>query len=343
MASTRAFAPFAALLLLAAAQPQAAPPPVDPDLAASLEALAAKDLRVASIAYRLQTAAGAHCPHHSRLSGMIVQDASQYRGDLRPAVAALFDLGAFPAVTGVVPGGPADRAGVRPGDQVAAVNGRSLVAGLPAVGSKKANGRRFTAIVDRLDRAFNAGPVTLSLLRDGQPLTIRVQGREGCASDVQLDLSKDRNAGADGKTVTISQGIVDFAHSDDELAFVIAHELAHDILGHRQFLDATHTSRNGLFSGFGGNGKRIRETERQADYYGLYMVAWAGYDVDAAADFWRRMGRADPLGSIFSDGTHPGNGSRVKAMEAEAARIKADRAAGHPLVPDPAELADSTD
>lgn len=320
---------LAAVVLLADA-PE--PKQVDPGLAASLQALAAKDLRVATVAYRLQTAGAPHCPKHTRLSGLVVQDASQYRADLRPAVAQLFGLTDLPTVTAVVPDSVGARAGVRVGDGIVTINGQSLAAELPGVKKRSADGSRFSVLLDRLDAAFAAGPVVLQLRRDGQPLTVTFEGAEACRSAVQLDLSGARNASADGRIVSISQGVFDFTRSDDELAFVIGHELSHNILGHRDFLDSTHTS-EGLLSGIGRNGARIRDTERQADYFGVYLTAWAGYDPHAAAAFWKRMAHADPLGGLFSDGTHPGNGSRVRDLERAADEIDAKRAAHQPLDP----------
>ncbi len=322
-------ASLAALALLGAAPPGQT---VDPQLAASLKALAAKDLRVATVAYRLQTGGVGHCPKHTRLSGLVVQDASQYRADLRPAVAALFGLTDLPTVTAVVPDGAGARAGVHVGDGIVSIDSESLSAELPGVKKRGADGSRFSALLDRMDAAFAAGPVTLALRRDGQPLTIKVDGADACRSAVQLDLSGARNASADGRIVTISQGVFDFTRSDDELAFVIGHELSHNILDHRDFLDSTHTS-GGMLGGLGHNGQRIRETERQADYFGVYLTAWAGYDPHAAAAFWKRMAHADPIGGLLSDGTHPGNGERIRDLERAADEIDAKRAAGQPLDP----------
>jgi len=333
MACGKLLAGFTALAAIAASPVPLPPSPVTPTIAAALQALVAKDLRVATISYRLQTAAVDHCPNHTRLSGLVVQDATQYRADLRAGMAALYGMTDLPTVTAVVPTGVSAAAGVRSGDAIVTVNGESLAAELPEVRGRSPNGSRFTAMIDRLDAAFAAGPVTLVLRHGDTTRVVIVTGAPACRSATQLDLSDTRNASADGHVVSITQGIADFTRSDDELAFVIGHELSHNILGHRDFLDGTHTSR-GLFAGLGGNGARLRDTEQQADYFGVYLLAWAGYDPRAAASFWRRMAHADPLGSLLSDGTHPGNGTRVRALARAAEEIDAKRAAGKPVVPD---------
>lgn len=319
--------------MLAATLLGAAPSPApDPRVTASIGALAARDLRVATVAYRLQTHALPLCPHRVGLPGLIVQDASQYRADLRPVVAALFNMTDLPAVTGVVPGGPGAAAGVRAGDQLVAMNGVSM-ATIPARRTRRADGRRFTDMTNRLVEAFARGPVTLTLRRDGVITERRITGTPGCASTVQLDLTARRNASADGRIVTISQGLLDFLTSDDELAVVLGHELSHDILDHRDYLGRTGTS-EGLFAGVGSNGARLRATEREADYYGLYLDAWAGYDIAAAAPFWRRMARFGWLDAIFGDGTHPGYSDRISDIDREVAEIRAQQASGGPVLPD---------
>lgn len=133
-------------------------PAIDPVLAASIRTLVAKDLRIASIAYRLQTAAIDLCPARTRLPGLIVQDASQYRADLRPAMAMLYKLEDRPAVTGVVPDSAGDRASIRVGDAILAVNGQSL--GDASAPPARRTSDRFDSIADSLDTAFGNGPVT---------------------------------------------------------------------------------------------------------------------------------------------------------------------------------------
>ena len=315
MCSRRLTSILAVAALLGAARP------AEPDaaLVASLRVLAAKDLRVATVAYHLQAASLPICTVRTALPGMIVQDASQYRADVRPAAARALGLADLPAVTAVVAGGPADTAGIHVADALVAVNGVAMTDILPGSTTRAADGDRFTALVARLADAFGHGPVTLTMRRDGRIRTVVLRGTPACASLVQLDLAADRNAGADGHIVTVAQGLLDFVRNDDELALVVGHELAHNMLGHRDVIVAD------------GGRALGRRTEREADHWGLYLCAWAGYDVDAAAPFWRRMARAGKLRSLFPDGLHPAYADRIRNLSREAASIRARRAAGLPL------------
>ncbi len=115
---------------------------------------------------------------------------------------------------------------------------------------------------------------------------------------------------------------------------MIGHELSHNILGHRDLPGRHAHAVVDCSRAWESNGARLRDTERQADYFGVYLLAWAGYDPHAAATFWHRMAESDPLGALVSDGTHPGNGTRVRLLVRAAAEIDAERAAARPIVPD---------
>ena len=60
----------------------------------------------------------------------------------------------------------------------------------------------------------------------------------------------------------------------------------------------------------------------------------AGYDPGSAVGLWRRF-NAKHLGGLFTSPTYPGWGQRVKAVEAEVARIADLRTRGEPILPPP--------
>ena len=81
-----------------------------------------------------------------------------------------------------------------------------------------------------------------------------------------------------------------------------------------------------------GSAAKIRQTEMEADYLALYMLARARFDVAAAPMFWQRSG---PSGffETFSDGTHPGRASRIAATARTIEEIRAKQRQGAPLMP----------
>jgi len=318
---------FAGLALLATG---AGPAPGDPRYVHDADQLLQADLIVAKVAYLLQTNALGHCPRKTALPAMLVLDASQYPKDWRPFIAAQWGAGRYPTVEAVVPGGPAEQAGVKARDAIVSVNGRDFNSQLPPLTDAQETGR-ITAIHDQIDAAFAAGPVTLGLLRDGRPVSVTVTGTPACWSFVEIGRGTGHQASAEGKVVTIDQGLLTEIQSEGDLAFVLGHELAHNFLKTREQLDAKGTS-FGLFSAFGENGARLRDSEREADYWGVYMSSWAGYDPLSGANFWRRHSRMDVNGLIAM--SHPSNATRIHDLEAAAAEVSAKRAAGQPLNPD---------
>jgi hypothetical protein len=297
---------------------------------ASLAALTAADQRAATIGYQLQTHGRPFCARQTGLPGWVVQDASQYREDYRAVAGPLYHLDQGPAVTALVPGGAAEKAGIRVGDVLSDIDGTPLAP--DAAAGRKASGTGYSRLIDALDTAFAAGPVRLGIVRDGTPMRIDVVGARGCASDIQVDVSASFNADADGRTIGVSLAMLRYADTDDALAFIMGHELSHDVLGHAEILDNEHVKR-GLLRSVGKNRTRILDTERQADYLGVYFAASAGYDLDAVARFWQRYTHDHGLG-IFGDGTHLGDHSRIRFIEAAIAEVKAARAQGLPLAPD---------
>lgn len=307
---------FAAALLLTAAAP--APATADDKEVAALLALRDEDARVARVGWRLARANSARCADRAPLAGLVLYDAAQFDAAHRPAAERAFGVTRGTVAAVVVPGSAADRAGISVGDVLIAVDGAPLVAETPRIKARFAGVERAIA---RLDAALARGSAAVDVRRAGARLSLRLEAESGCASFVQLVPSAERNASSDGATVTITTASAEFARDDAELAALIAHELAHNILRHRDRLDALRVSR-GLFAGLGRNGRRLRAAEDEADRLSIHLLKAAGYDPQAAIRFWTRFGSAaEP---IVSDGTHRGWRERVALMQREVATNRPD-------------------
>ncbi len=311
--------PIATLLTLLLA----AAPTADPGLAA----LDAANARVATVAWRLQTASTPLCRHVEPLPGFTLHTLGQYAPQDRARVVRAYSLGAQPMVSAVVSGSAAEKAGLRAGDVLAAIGGETTATSIPPGADYAATEHAE----DLIEVGLRRGPLALSVVRDGLPRSLMLTGDRGCASRVQTVPGRAIGGQADGRYVQLTDGGVAFAVPDAWLAALMAHELAHNFLEHRARLDAEGVSR-GIFAGFGKSGARLRASEYEADRLSVWIVARAGYAVDAILPFWTAAAKHTDPGPL-SDRTHPGWKDRLARIAAAVAEVRAQIGAGAPLVP----------
>jgi len=204
---------------------------------------------------------------------------------------------------------------------------------------------QFNRVADKIDKA--GGKLC-------QDIGLPQQGKR-CYYYFKLDAFHDElNSHADGKTVVIYNGMMKFLEDDDEVAIVMAHELAHNMMGHVDairknalagaFVGAMIDSA-GKYGKFDTGGSWINtgadvgrlsysvEFEEEADYVGLYIAARAGYDIRKAPGVWRRMTLEEPE-SLFREETHPSNPKRAAILQKAVVEIEYKKKHGIPLVPD---------
>jgi hypothetical protein len=291
---------------------------------AQFDRIRAVDVAMATIGYRLATANLALCDKRVPVPGLVLHALAQYPPGYRAGARAAFGFETPVAVEGVVADSPALAAGVRAGDGVLAINGVALPGGVG----------RATDSADR-DRALAllAGgaadrPADLLLLRDGQRRRVRVAPSPGCRTSFEVLLTTRFTARADGNVVQVSARYFDL-YEPGQVAAVVAHEFAHNLLRHRQRLEAAGV-RRGLFEGVGRSARLIRGTEDEADALSVALLYNAGYDPAAAVRFWRDPGEDDESGP-FRSTTHASSDDRARAIAVEIARMPA--AVRRPYVP----------
>lgn len=345
------FARPAAILFLAVltgcstVEPVVALPAVDAEaqrqedtyqLAYGLERLRQQDGRVAAISHRLNVANADLCHDKAYLSGLGLHHAMQYTPDSRALAIGQFHMTGRPSVATVAPGGPADQAGIRQDDTLVSIDGTAF----NDVGDRiKGNGKAVYDETQRarvqLDQALADGSGVLVVERDGQRRTVTLKPVVGCAYEAQLLPSDDFQASADGRRVFITTAFVRYAVLDDQLAVVLSHELAHNVMRHRTRIAEGPTG--AILGNAGTMMSGLMTVEKEADYVSLYLMARAGYDYAAAPNFWRNYA-ADFGRSRYAMGTHPGSLARAISLTATAEEIAAKTAAGQPITPTPARL-----
>lgn len=298
------------------------------DPAARLEALVALDRRVAAVGYRLTTANVELCASRRDVAGWTLHAASQYSDALRPVAEARFGLdGDLPGILAVAADSPAATAGLTAGDLLVRVNGIDLTRGEPA-GPPSHDG--LAANLVRLDQALAEGPVTLDVRRGDTARTVIVRPVVACSSFFQVDPSNEYNARADGKGVFISSTMAAYAATDEDLAMILGHELAHNVLQHHPSPEPLGEPGDVPATALAPGSPRTEE--RDADRVGLYLAVRAGFDMSGAPAFLRRFG-ADNWRVRYAQIGHASAEARARALEQTHAEIAAKRAAGQPLRP----------
>lgn len=217
--------------------------------------------------------------------------------------------------------GPAARAGLRPGDTITSVNGESI----PAMAGA------MSIYAARMEAALaEGGPVLVGYTREGERHMARIAPAPACDYRIVFSNSPTVNAATDGRSVIVMRGLVNLLSSDEQLALVVGHELSHNVLGHFQRGRALGHQAGPFETGALAS---MRAFEREADHFGLYFVALAGYDLETAIQSAQKMAARSPFGDSGS-ATHPSQAERFAGLQAALREIRGKLARGQAPVPD---------
>jgi len=165
----------------------------------------------------------------------------------------------------------------------------------------------------------------------------------GWAWEVSVISSSDVNAWCmPGGKLAVYTGLIDrLQATDDELAAVMGHEIAHALREHGRER-ASQAAAQGLVIGVVGavarapagasdlsqlileyalNRPNSRTHETEADRIGVELAARAGYDPRAAISLWQKMQRVSGNGMPQFLSTHPSHETRIADLQAYAARV----------------------
>lgn len=248
----------------------------------------------------MATANAPYCAKLRPAVGLLLQDAGNYDD---PALARqVLDLTSEFAVEAVAAGSPAETAGLAANMPVTAIEGRDL-GGLPAI--EPGDWRRLDGLTNMLEVALmHRGEVALTVTRNGAPQVLTLRGIPACAA--RFELATDRSgARASGERVIVTRTIYDQIGGDPEMvAAIVAHELAHVVLGHR------HLKR-----------MPVKTQEVEADRLSVWLLFNAGYDPQAAVRFQQSWGKAHDKG-LLSAPDHNRWKKRASQMTAEITALE---------------------
>ena len=140
-------------------------------------------------------------------------------------------------------------------------------------------------------------------------------------------------------------GILSVANTEERVAFILGHEMAHALLDHSRTRLSAQNAQNALTSaawvgsiamdlfGLGALGSLTRaatnvasvgsqflllnpwgrDQELEADRLGMMIIHWAGYDISHIPAFWEAMSSKNSNEHDFFS-THPADSKRIAAM-----------------------------
>lgn len=305
----------------------------------TLSRMAAQQERLYRVAAPLLINNADLCKKHARsLLGFTAKNKYSYPAEFTDAAQAALGYDERLQVSGVLAGSGASHAGLRKGDGLIAAAGKALPAG-PNAETEAAG--VFGPLV------ANRASLTLTLTRNGaasQNLVVPVT--HACGFRVDFGAADNVNSYADGQRVLLTRGMINFAQNDEAIAFVMAKDMAHNILGHATTQRSTATLGSvidnlsaprpdlSMLIGSAGIKPMPQELDAAADSLALYLLVRAHYNIDNAARFWQRLATTYPA-SVLNGYTaqHPGTAYRIAAINKTVAEIKAKTAAKKPLLP----------
>lgn len=184
----------------------------------------------------------------------------------------------------------------------------------------------------------NSGPEHDLVLRVAKRLA-RSVGEAGKGFDWQVSVIRSDQANAfclPGGKIAVYTGILRHTRTEDGLAAVMGHEMAHAIARHGSqrllqnsltqtvmmgaslsFTDMDIQQRRMVLAALGAGAQFgvllpfSRSHESEADELGLLYMARAGYDPEEAIAFWERMSQAESNRAPEFASTHPSHGTRI--------------------------------
>ena|GEM_PF-2016793 len=263
----------------------------DADFVSILKSYQDLNTRLENVSAPLLLENAALCPKTRRDPGFSVHTIRDYPENLQAVARVLLPVSDTLSIRTVRKDGPADRAGLRSGDILYKIETSRLASGPTA--------RDMYGWMSK--SAFKKSNFELSLLREGEILSVQIQPQTLCDYPVSIFFSNQINGHSDGKAVWITSELMRSEDNDNNLALIIAHELAHNIHGNRKF-------------------KTQKSRELMADRMALVLMQRAGYDIARVISDWTQT-RHPHMDLQDASKTHPTLEERLANFKQEAARI----------------------
>lgn len=236
-------------------------------------------------------------------------------------------------VAGLLPGSGAMRAGIQIGDILVAAGDRPIPSG--------PNAERMAGSL-MADTVAGNPSLMLTVRRGDDTIYLDVPLTPACAMIIDLGNTDTVGSYADGARVMVTRGMLGFVRSDDELAFVLAREIAFNVvtLAPRAdiaaVIDRLHSLNIAPQTAF--DAQPIAPTtpvqDAAVDRIALYMLARASYSLEGVGEFWTRLTAAYPADQVNSVAAmHTPIAERLPGIDRTLKAIRGKQQAGSALMP----------
>ena len=224
-----------------------------------------------------------------------------------------YKIDSLPIVVSVAKNSPAYQSNLIEGDAVVKINDLSVI--------------DFRI---KLKKALaTSSKLKLTILRNEKILEKEIRGVRACNYNVQAIPSPAPNAYADGEKVFITLAAIKLSRTKDELAFLIGHELAHNIYHYKytkgseanslaiNYLDAPKLKNFNSFFVYSTQSKEI-----EADLKGVEIAFKGGYSLENINDYWRRLSVFNPNMISSSSSIYKSNALRAIMISKTLKKLK---------------------
>lgn len=292
---------------------------------------AEEELRVKSLGFRLQQLAKVNNIGYQLIANIPQEEITSrkepqaylgiYVSEINKYLKQLYNLDTDKGlvVVAVIDDSPAKQAGLLPGDVLVSIDNKKFF-----------SARKFNLYCRKLDIGNTA---ELQIKRDGaiKHLPLAISSIQINVPIIMVD-AQEVNAAARSNAIYITYGLMNFVRSDDELAAVLGHELAHIARGHlpkaqiSSLLSLLVAIPLGMIAeeAAPGTGDLVlrttdifraqysRDLEREADYFSAKFVYYAGFNPCVCASFQERFAIEIPQSMIKNYlSTHPSSPERM--------------------------------